>query len=187
MEREIPLICDEWAQPNLGSGCVKITPAHDPNDNEVARRHDLPMINVMTPDGRVSEQGGAYKGMKFADARKKVVEDLEARGLVEKIEDRLIDLGHSDRSNSPIEPYLSDQWFVRMGDLEPEHAAKIEGLRHKAPGLAQMALDAVKSGSVRIHPARYQNTYVDWLGERRLVYQPPTWWGIDTGVKYASD
>ncbi len=178
MDREIPLICDEWAQPNLGSGCVKITPAHDPNDYDVARRHDLEMINVMTPDGRVSEQGGTYKGMKFADARKKVVEDLEALGLVEKIEERLIDLGHSDRSNSPIEPYLSDQWFVRMGDLEPEHAAKIEGLRHKAPGLAQMAIDAVKGGNVQFHPARYENSYIDWLSEKRdWCISRQLWWG----------
>ena len=178
MNREIPLICDEWADPTLGTGCVKITPAHDANDYEVGRRHDLPMINVMTPDGRVSDEGGAYKGMKFTDARKKVVEDMEALGLVEKIEDRMIDLGHSDRSKSPIEPYLSDQWFVRMGDLEPEHAAKIDGLRHKAPGLAQMAIDAVARGDVKFHPARYENTYGDWLGEKRdWCISRQLWWG----------
>ncbi|MBI5762345.1 MAG: valine--tRNA ligase [Planctomycetes bacterium] len=186
MNREIPLICDEWADPTLGTGCVKITPAHDANDYEVGRRHDLPIINVMTPDGRVTDEGGAYKGMKFADARKKVVEDMEALGLVEKIEDRMIDLGHSDRSKSPIEPYLSDQWFVRMGDLEPEHAAKINGLRHKAPGLAQMAIDAVKRGDVKFHPARYENSYIDWLGEKRdWCISRQLWWGHRIPVWHA--
>ncbi len=178
MNREIPLICDEWADPTLGTGCVKITPAHDVNDYEVGRRHDLPMINVMTPDGRVTDEGGVYKGMKFADARKKVVEDMEALGLVEKIEDRMIDLGHSDRSKSPIEPYLSDQWFVKMSDLEREHAAKIDGLRHKAPGLAQMAIDAVTRGDVKIHPERYAKTYTDWLSEKRdWCISRQLWWG----------
>ncbi|HUN81973.1 MAG TPA: class I tRNA ligase family protein, partial [Phycisphaerae bacterium] len=103
MEREIPLICDEWADPTLGTGCVKITPGHDANDYAVYQRHpEIGIINVMTPDGRVNDSGGKYAGQKFADARKNVVADLEALGLVEKIEDRMIDLGHSDRSKSPI-------------------------------------------------------------------------------------
>jgi valyl-tRNA synthetase len=178
VDREIPLICDEWAQPALGTGCVKITPAHDVNDYEVGKRHDLEMRNVMTADGRVSESGGKYAGQKFADARKNVVADLEALGLVEKIEDRLIDLAHSDRSNQPIEPYLSDQWFVKMGDLEPEHAAKIEGLRNRAAGFAQMGLDAVKRGEVKFHPPRYEKTYTDWLGEKRdWCISRQLWWG----------
>ncbi len=217
MEREIPLICDEWAQPNLGSGCVKITPAHDPNDYDVFQRQSklaasmffaLQPINVMTPDGRVNEFGGAYKGLKFADARKKIVEDLEARGLVVKIEDRLIDLAHSDRSNQPIEPYLSDQWFVRMGDLSDNQAACIQNpyLRtqisvarsdavgqvtgmpdtgasgsdqaRKLPGLAQMAINVVKSGKVKFYPPRYENTYVDWLSEKRdWCISRQLWWG----------
>lgn len=177
VNREIPLICNEWADPALGTGCVKITPGHDFNDYEVGKRHDLPVINMMTPDGRVNENGGPYKDMKLADARKKVVEDLESLGLVEKIEDRQIDLAHSDRSNTPIEPYLSDQWFVKMGDLEPQHAAKIEGL-HGAPGLAQMAIDAVKSGKVKFHPARYEKTYTDWLSEKRdWCISRQLWWG----------
>ncbi|MCB9852742.1 MAG: valine--tRNA ligase [Phycisphaerales bacterium] len=188
-DREIPLICDEWANPALGTGCVKITPAHDPNDYEVARRHDLPMISVLTDDGKVAEiietdgttnkNSGNYASLAFStDGRKKVVEDLEALDLVEKIEDRQIELGHSDRSKAPIEPYLSDQWFVRMGDLEPDHAAKIEGLRHKAPGLAQMAIDAVQRGDFTFHPARYEKTYVDWLGEKRdWCISRQLWWG----------
>ncbi|MCG8407124.1 MAG: valine--tRNA ligase [Phycisphaerales bacterium] len=189
VDREIPLICDTWAKPELGSGCVKITPAHDPNDYEVGQRHDLPMINVLTEDGKVAEiieldgsvnpNSSKYAGLKFNTAgRKKVVEDLEAAGLVERIEDRLIDLGHSDRSKMPIEPFLSDQWFVRMSDLKREHAAQIEGLRHHASGLAQMAVDAVKRGDVRFHPARYEKTYVDWLSEKRdWCISRQLWWG----------
>lgn len=177
VNREIPLVCDEWADPSLGTGCVKITPGHDFNDYEVGQRCKLDVINIMTPDGRVNEHGGPYKDMKLPDARKKVVEDLEALGLVEKIEDRQIDLAHSDRSNSPIEPYLSDQWFVKMGDLPPDHAAKIKDL-HGAPGLAQLAIDAVKSGKVKFHPERYAKTYIDWLSEKRdWCISRQLWWG----------
>ena len=177
VNREIPLVCDEWADPALGTGCVKITPGHDFNDYEVGQRCSLEVINVMTPDGRINEHGGPYKDIKLADARKKVVEDLEALGLVEKIEDRQIELAHSDRSNTPIEPYLSDQWFVKMGDLAPDHAAKIKDL-HGAPGLAQMAIDAVKSGKVKFHPERYAKTYIDWLSEKRdWCISRQLWWG----------
>ncbi|MFQ5429878.1 MAG: class I tRNA ligase family protein, partial [Phycisphaerae bacterium] len=129
VDREIPLICDHWAKPELGSGCVKITPAHDPNDYEVGRRHGLPMVNVLTEDGKVAEiiepdgatnpHSAKYAGLKFATAgRAKVVEDMQAAGLVEQIEDRMIEIGHSDRSKAPIEPFLSDQWFLKMGDLD---------------------------------------------------------------------
>ncbi len=132
VEREIPLIADEWANPMLGSGCVKITPAHDPNDYNVGLRHTLPMINVLTPDGKVArimEADGSvnahsanYEGLAFStDGRGKVVADLEARGLIEATEDRDIELGHSDRSKLPIEPYLSDQWFVKTA--EPQASA----------------------------------------------------------------
>jgi valyl-tRNA synthetase len=132
VEREIPLIADEWANPMLGSGCVKITPAHDPNDYDVGLRHKLPMINVLTPDGKVARivegdgsvnpHSGDYEGLEFSsDGRRKVVADLEARGLIESIEDRDIELGHSDRSKLPIEPFLSDQWFVRTA--EPQASA----------------------------------------------------------------
>ncbi len=136
VDREIALICDEWANPMLGSGCVKITPAHDPNDYEVGLRHNLPMISVLTADGKVapiiepdataapvkpgtSENANSekYAGLAFStEGRAKVVADLEMLGLVEAVEDRDIELGHSDRSKLPIEPYLSDQWFVRTGE-----------------------------------------------------------------------
>ncbi|HEY3242726.1 MAG TPA: valine--tRNA ligase [Phycisphaerae bacterium] len=128
VNRPIPLILDEWADPMLGSGCVKITPAHDPNDFAVGERHKLPKINVLAPEGTVApivEPDGTrnpnsarYEGLPFStEARARVVADIEAAGLLEKIEDREIEIAHSDRSKTPIEPYLSDQWFVRMGDL----------------------------------------------------------------------
>jgi valyl-tRNA synthetase len=188
VNRLIPLICDDWAKPELGSGCVKITPAHDPNDYEVGLRHKLAMVNVMTedgkvarviePDGTVNPNSSKYEGLRFATkGREKVVADMEAAGLIERIEDRLIDIGHSDRSKTQIEPFLSDQWFVKMGDLPPEQAAKIEGLRG-ASGLNQLAIDAVKRGEVRFFPARYESAYVDWLTEKRdWCISRQLWWG----------
>jgi valyl-tRNA synthetase len=159
-DREIPIVVDDWAKPELGSGCVKITPAHDPNDYEVARRCDLPMINIMRTDGTVNEQGGKYAGLTMSKARTQVVADLDALGLVERIEDRTIDLKHSDRSKTAIEPYLADQWFVAMS------------------GLAQSAIDAVTSGQVKIYPERYTLGYIDWLSEKRdWPVGRQLWWG----------
>lgn len=161
VNREIPLITDEWAKPELGSGCVKITPAHDPNDYEVWRRHDeIGAINILNPDGTLNENAGAYKGLKIHVARKRVVADLEAQGLLGDIEDREIELAHSDRSKTAIEPYLADQWFVRMDDL------------------AQSAMDAVTDGRVEIVPPRYAKTYLDWLSEKRdWPVSRQLWWG----------
>ncbi len=160
VEREIPLVADPWAKPELGSGCVKITPAHDPNDYEVGLRCNLPMINILNPDGTLNANAGKYQGQTIPKARKSVVEDLENLGLVEQIEDREIDLAHSDRSKSPIEPYLVDQWFVRMEQL------------------AQNAMDAVTDGRVQITPQRYAKGYLDWLGEKRdWPVGRQLWWG----------
>jgi valyl-tRNA synthetase len=167
-ERPIPLICDTWARPELGTGCVKITPAHDPNDYEVWQRHpSIGAINILQPDGRLNEEAGPYRGLTIAQARQRVVADMEARGLLESVEEREIDLAHSDRSKTPIEPYLADQWFVKMGD----HA---DG----RPGLAQLAMDAVTSGQVRIIPPRYAKSYLDWLAEKRdWPVSRQLWWG----------
>lgn len=160
VDREIPLVVDVWARPELGSGCVKITPAHDPNDYEVALRCALPMINIMNPDGTVNENGGPYTGLTMPRARTKVVAAMDDLGFLEKTEDREIELKHSDRSKTPIEPFLADQWFVRMEQL------------------AQSAMDAVSNGDVKIYPARYANGYMDWLGEKRdWPVGRQLWWG----------
>jgi len=158
--REIPLVADEWAKPELGSGCVKITPAHDPNDYEVGLRQSLPMINILNPDGTLNAEAGPYAGLTIKKARTKVVADLEAAGQLLQVEDRLIELAHSDRSKTPIEPYLADQWFIRMADL------------------AEPALAAVRSGKISFHPSRYAKSYLDWLGEKRdWPVSRQLWWG----------
>lgn len=160
MNREIPIVADPWAKPELGSGCVKITPAHDPNDYEVAKRCDLPMINIMTKNGCLNVETGSYEGLTMKQGRKKIVEDLEELGLLDRVEDRDIELPISDRSKFPIEPMLADQWFVRMDSL------------------AQSAIDAVEDGRVKIYPERYARGYLDWLGEKRdWPVSRQLWWG----------
>jgi valyl-tRNA synthetase len=177
LNREIPLICDEWAKPELGTGAVKITPAHDPNDYEVGKRQNLPMINILNPDGTLNEHAGPYKGLTIMKARDKVVADLDKLGLLGEVEDREIDLAHSDRSKTPIEPYLADQWFVKMGDIDSGVAV---GPPKAVPrsGLAQMAMDAITSGRVNIVPSRYAKSYLDWLSEKRdWPVSRQLWWG----------
>lgn len=160
VRREIPLVADAWAKPELGSGCVKITPAHDANDYAVGIRCGLPMINILNPDGTLNASAGSYVGQTTKQARASVVNDLETEGLLVEIEDREIDLAHSDRSKTPIEPYLADQWFVKMDHL------------------AQTAMDAVTDGRVRILPERYAKGYLDWLGEKRdWPVGRQLWWG----------
>ncbi len=158
--REIPLVADEWAKPEMGSGCVKITPAHDPNDYDVGRRQSLPMLNILRPDGTLNAEAGPYEGLTIRKARDRVVADLDAAGQLVQVEDRVIELAHSDRSKTPIEPYLADQWFIRMDEL------------------AEPALDAVAQGRVRITPERYAKSYLDWLSEKRdWPVSRQLWWG----------
>lgn len=168
LDRPIPLVADQWAKPELGSGCVKITPAHDPNDYEVGKRQSLPMVNILHANGQLNDAAGPYAGLNIKQARKKVVEDLEALGLLEQVEDRLIELAHSDRSKTPIEPLLADQWFVKMDQL------------------AQSAMDAVTSGKVKIIPERYAKGYLDWLSEKRdWPVSRQLWWGHQIPIWYA--
>jgi len=167
VDREIPLVADEWAKPELGSGCVKITPAHDPNDYEVGKRQSLPMVNILNPNGTLNDNAGKYQSLTMKAARERVVADFETLGLLEKVEDRDIELAHSDRSKTPIEPYLADQWFVKMDDL------------------AQSAMDAVSDGRVKIVPERYTRGYLDWLGEKRdWPVSRQLWWGHQIPVWY---
>ena len=167
LDRPIPLVADEWAKPDMGSGCVKITPAHDPNDYEVGLRQQLPMISVLNPDGTLNDQAGPYRGLSVSAARQRVLADLESQGLLVEVEDREIDLAHSDRSKTPIEPLLADQWFVRMDRL------------------AQTAIDAVRDGRVQITPPRYAKGYIDWLSEKRdWPVSRQLWWGHRIPIWY---
>jgi valyl-tRNA synthetase len=181
LNRIIPLICDEWAKPELGSGCVKVTPAHDYNDYEVWKRHNqrIGIINILNGDGTLNEAAGPYRGEDRHAARERIIADLEGLALVEKVEDREVEIGHSDRSKTPVEPFLSDQWFVAMGDVE---GGVVMGrgtpLEHHSPGLVQSAMDAVLDGRVKVHPERYAKTYLDWLSEKRdWPISRQLWWG----------
>lgn len=180
--RQIPLITDVWAKPELGSGCVKITPAHDANDYEVWQRtvngegQDIGAINILNTDGTLNDSVPVkYRGLTMKKARTAVIEDLAAGGFHDPekdVEDREIDLAHSDRSKTQIEPYLADQWFVKMGDHVdgPDSASK--------SGLAQSAMDAVSDGRVKITPERYAKGYQDWLSEKRdWPIGRQLWWG----------
>ncbi|HEX6985540.1 MAG TPA: valine--tRNA ligase, partial [Planctomycetaceae bacterium] len=159
--RDIPVIADALlANPELGTGAVKVTPAHDPNDYACGLRNHLPQINILNPDGTLNEQGGQWEGLDRLEARPQIVEEMERLGYFVSVEDRKIPLKHSDRSKTPIEPYLSDQWFVRMDEL------------------AQKAIDAVEDGRVRFFPSRYARTYVEWLAEKRdWCISRQLWWG----------
>jgi valyl-tRNA synthetase len=166
--REIPIIADAiLVDRNLGTGVVKVTPAHDPNDYACGQRHKLDMINILSPDGTLNENAGRWQGLDRYEARKQVVAEMEKLGHVEKIEDRDIEIAHSDRSKTPIEPYLSDQWFVKMETL------------------AENAMNAVRTGKVRFFPARYTKTYLDWLGEKRdWCISRQLWWGHRIPIWY---
>src|SRR5262249_44380570 len=146
--------------PKLGTGAVKVTPAHDPNDYACGVRNRLPMINILTPDGRINENGGRYAGMDRDKAREAVTDAMKGLGLFASWEERVVPLKHSDGSKKAIEPYLSDQWFVKMADL------------------GQSAMDAVTDGRVKIIPERYAKSYLDWLAEKRdWCISRQLWWG----------
>ncbi|MCA8944413.1 MAG: valine--tRNA ligase [Planctomycetes bacterium] len=189
-EREIPIIQDDWAKPELGSGCVKVTPAHDPNDYDVWTRHrdHVDIINILNEDGSLNDEAGRYAGLDRFEARKRVVADLDAKGLLDKIEDREIEIDHSDRSGTIVEPYLSKQWFVRMSDVDGGIVlGRGTTNEFRAPGLAQAAIDAAdpewKSPTGRhvdFWPdrERYWKIYHSWLVEKRdWCISRQLWWG----------
>ncbi len=159
--REIPIIADDQlVNREFGTGCVKVTPAHDPNDYECGLRHNLEMINILNPDGTINKNGGKFAGMKKDEARKAVIENLKDINLFEKIEPYETQIGHSDRSKTPIEPYLSEQWFIKMADL------------------AEAAINVVAEGKINFHPPRYAKMYIDWLSEKRdWPISRQLWWG----------
>ena len=166
--REIPIIADDYVDPDFGTACVKITPAHDPNDFAIGKRHDLEFINVMNDDASINENAPTkYIGQDRFDARKQIIHDIEQIGLLDKTEDYVNKIGFSERGDVPIEFYMSDQWFMKMNDL------------------VKPAIDAVKSGEIKFHPEHWVKTYnhwmdniKDWCISRQLLWghQIPVWY-----------
>jgi valyl-tRNA synthetase len=160
MEREIPIIADDFADPQFGSGAVKVTPAHDPNDFQIGLRHNLPQINVMDEQARVNENGGAYAGLDRYEAREKVLHDLEQRGLLAGIKDHALAIGKCDRCKTIVEPRLSTQWFVK---IQP---------------LADRAIEAVEKGEIKFTPENYAKTYFEWMRNiHDWCVSRQLWWG----------
>ncbi|RMI15307.1 MAG: valine--tRNA ligase [Calditrichaeota bacterium] len=171
LNREIPVIADEHVDPEFGTGAVKVTPAHDPNDFEVGNRHHLPQINILNGDGTLNENAGPYAGLDRFEARKRVVEDLKRRGLLEKIEPHVHSVGHCQRCHTVVEPYLSTQWFVRMKEM------------------AKPALKAVLEGEIKLHPEeRWIKTYIHWMENiRDWCISRQLWWGHQIPVFYCDN
>jgi len=159
--REIPIIADEYVDPEFGTGCVKITPAHDFNDYEIGIRHDLPQINIFTIDAAINENGPAeYRGMSRELARQRILEDLDSAGLIEKIDTHQLMVPRGDRSNAVVEPFLTDQWFVRAGIL------------------AKPAIEAVDDGRICFVPENWSKTYYDWMHNiQDWCISRQLWWG----------
>ncbi|MCG8401449.1 MAG: valine--tRNA ligase [Firmicutes bacterium] len=170
-EREIPVIADEYVEPEYGTGAVKITPAHDPNDFEVGRRHNLPSVQVIDREARMTAEAGAkFKGQDRWECRKRVVKELQSRGLLDKTEDLSHAVGHCYRCVSVIEPMLSRQWFVRMKPL------------------AEPAITAVKEGRVKFVPERFTKVYLNWMENiRDWCISRQLWWGHRIPVYYCRD
>ena len=170
MDREIPIVADDYVEMDFGTGCVKMTPAHDPNDFEVGLRHNLDTIRVLDDNGKVNENGGKYQGMDRYEARKAVVADLEALGLMEKIEDYSHNVGTCYRCHNDVEPIISAQWFVKM---EP---------------LAKEALRVVYDGETRFVPDRFAKTYTNWMENvHDWCISRQLWWGHQIPVWYCDD
>jgi len=160
-ERRIPIIADEYVDPAFGTGCVKITPAHDFNDYAMGERHHLPIVNIFTIDARINEAAPEkYFGLDRFEARQAVVDDLAARGLLEKVEDHKLMVPRGDRSGAVIEPLLTDQWFVKVAPL------------------AEPAIEAVESGAIRFVPDNWKNTYFEWMRNiQDWCISRQIWWG----------
>lgn len=170
IEREIPIVADSYVDPEFGTGVVKVTPAHDPNDFEIARRHDLPEINILNTDGTLNENAGKLKGLDRYEGRKQLLEELKKKGLLEKTEKYQLTAGTCYRCHNVVEPYLSEQWFVKMSEL------------------AQPAIEAVKSGKIRFHPDYWSKTYLHWMENiRDWCISRQLWWGHRIPVWYAED
>ena len=160
MNREIPVIADEYVETDFGTGVVKITPAHDPNDFEVGLRHNLPVINVFTEDAHINENGGKFEGLTLAEARKQIVEELDREGFLVKVEPFKHNVGTCYRCGTTVEPRVSKQWFVKMAPL------------------AKPAIDVVKNGELKLIPPRFEKTYYNWMENiKDWCISRQLWWG----------
>ncbi|THB66388.1 MAG: valine--tRNA ligase [Gammaproteobacteria bacterium] len=170
-DRQIPVIADSYVDPEFGTGCVKITPAHDFNDYDVGKRHDLPLINIFTEDARINENAPErYQGMNRFDARKIIVEDMKCAGLLEEIKPHKLMVPRGDRTNAVIEPYLTDQWYV------------------KAEPLAKPARDAVEDGRIKFIPSNWDKTYFEWMRNiEDWCISRQIWWGHRIPAWYDAD
>ena len=160
LNRPMKIVADDFVDKEFGTGMVKVTPAHDPNDYAMGKRHNLPEINILHPDARINENGGPYNGLDRYECRKKIVADLQDQGFMQKIEDYTHSVGHCYRCHTAIEPYLSDQWFVSMKPL------------------AEPAIEAVENGRTRFVPKMWENTYFHWMHNvRDWCISRQLWWG----------
>ncbi len=170
VNREIPVVADSYVDMEFGTGVVKITPAHDPNDFEVGARHDLPIINVLTEDARIVDDYPAYAGMDRYEARKKIVEDLEKGGFLVRVEDHEHNVGTCYRCGTTVEPRVSLQWFVKMKEL------------------AKPAIEAVRTGDTKFIPARFEKNYYHWMEDiRDWCVSRQLWWGHQIPAFYCDD
>ena len=170
VHREIPVVADEYVEMDFGTGVVKITPAHDPNDFEVGLRHNLPVLNVLTPDAKITDDYPAYAGMDRYEARKAIVRDLEKEGALVKVEDYTHNVGTCYRCGTTVEPRVSKQWFVKMKPL------------------AGPAIDAVKTGETKFVPQRFEKVYFHWLENiRDWCISRQLWWGHRIPAWYCAD
>jgi len=170
MNREIPIVADDYVDLDFGTGCVKMTPAHDPNDFEVGLRHNLESIRVLDDNGKINSLGGKYESLDRYAARKQIVADLEELGLLDKIEEHNHNVGTCYRCHKDVEPLVSAQWFVKMQEL------------------AEPALDAVRSGKTKFVPDRFSTTYTNWMENvRDWCISRQLWWGHQIPVWYCAD
>ena len=170
VNKEIPIIGDEYVDMEFGTGALKITPAHDPNDFEIGQKHNLEIINVFTEDGKINENGGQYKGLDRYEAREAIVKKLEELGNLVKVEEYSHNVGTCYRCHKDVEPAISNQWFVKMEDL------------------AKPAIDVVRDGTIKFTPQRHEKTYYNWMENiKDWCISRQLWWGHRIPAYYCQD